>query len=321
MNNIASQILIAFLLDMVIADPIFLPHPVRFLGLLISNIEFFLRRLFKGTLEYLGGFVLMFSIVLISYIPVYLIQFFASKVSNILNLILSVYFIYVSMACRELADRAIDVFASLKKGEIAKARENLKGLVGRDTHNLNFEEIGRATVETVAENINDAVVAPLFYAFLGGAPLAFAYRAVNTLDSMVGYKNEKYARFGFFSAKLDDILNFIPARITGLFFPITALIFGKDMYGCIKTMLKDSKKHLSPNSGIPEAAMAGALGVELGGLSFYGGSPVFRSKLGNPIHPITFDCILEAVKIHYAVSLFALLFFVGVSLIFVSRGF
>lgn len=321
MNEIVLQVLAAFILDITIADPAFFPHPVKTVGFLITKAENILRRFLKGRLEYFGGLILTFIIVALSYFSVYLILSFAGRVLIFLNMIMGAYFIYTSIACRELADRAKDVFKNLNEGQLELARKNLSGLVGRDTYNLSFEDVGRAVIETIAENINDAVVAPLFFAFLGGAPLAFAYRAANTLDSMVGYKNEKYEKFGFVSAKLDDILSFIPARITGLLFVAAALVFRKDLGGCVKTMFKDSRKHLSPNSGISEAAMAGALGVELGGLSFYGGSPVFRSKLGNPIRPITFDCILEAVKIHYAISLFALLLFVGVSLIFVSWGF
>jgi len=212
------------------------------------------------------------------------------------------------------------VLKSLKKGEPEEARRYLSGLVGRDTRGLDDEGIKRAVIETVAENINDAVVAPLFYAFLGGAPLAVAYRIVNTLDSMVGYRNEKYVKFGFASAKLDDILNFIPARLVGLLFPVVAFILKKDARGCVDTMRRDARKHLSPNSGISEAAMAGALGVRLGGLSFYEGRAVSRSEMGKPIRSLTNGCVSEAIKIHYMISVLALTSLSLINLIFYWRG-
>ncbi len=320
MNEIVLQVLTAFILDMTIADPAFLPHPVRLIGFLITRAENILRCFFKDKLEYFGGLILTLTIVAFSYFFVHFVLVFAGRVSNFLGFALGAYLIYASIACRELADRAKDVFKDLKRGQLEQARKNLSGLVGRDTDNLSFEDVGRAVIETIAENINDAVVAPLFFAFLGGAPLAFTYRAVNTLDSMVGYKNEKYEKFGFVSAKLDDILNFIPARITGLFFVVVSLVLGKDLRGCVRTMLKDSKKHLSPNSGIPEAAMAGTLGVQLGGLSLYDGKPIPKSKLGESVRPLTTSCISEAIRIHYAISLLALGSFTAVSLIFWRWG-
>ncbi|HDP70684.1 MAG TPA: cobalamin biosynthesis protein CobD [Actinobacteria bacterium] len=315
MNVLFFQVLFAFTIDLMVADPVFLPHPVRCLGFFIEKFELVLRRFLKGQLEFVGGLVLTSFIVMSSYFFIYLILSFSSHISNYLGFLLGTYFIYVSVACRELGERAKDVLSNLEASDLARARKNLSGLVGRDVQNLNAEEVGKAVIETVAENINDAVVAPLFFAFLGGAPMAFAYRAVNTLDSMVGYRNGKYARFGFTSAKLDDILNFIPARIVGLIFPFIAFILRKNVGGCIKMMLRDAKKHLSPNSGISEAAMAGTLGVQLGGLSFYGGKPVSRSKLGESLRPLTTSCVAEAIKIHYLISFFALFSFIALILV------
>jgi len=320
MNEVFYQVFFAFTLDLMIADPAFLPHPVRIIGFLIAKFEVVLRRFFKGKPEFAGGVILTLVVTILSYFFVKYLLIFADGVSSYLKIIIGTYFIYASMACRELAERANDVLKSLKKGEPEEARRYLSGLVGRDTRGLDDEGIKRAVIETVAENINDAVVAPLFYAFLGGAPLAVAYRIVNTLDSMVGYRNEKYVKFGFASAKLDDILNFIPARLVGLLFPVVAFILKKDARGCVDTMRRDARKHLSPNSGISEAAMAGALGVRLGGLSFYEGRAVSRSEMGKPIRSLTNGCVSEAIKIHYMISVLALTSLSLINLIFYWRG-
>jgi len=181
---------------------------------------------------------------------------------------------------RSLAEAGREIAGYLNTGNMEQARYKVGWIVGRDTANLDTAEVTRATVETVAENIVDGIISPLFYAVIGGVPLACLYRAVNTLDSMVGYKNEKYRDFGMVAARVDDVFNYIPARITGLLIVIAALLLGRDAGGALAAIRRDAAKHPSPNSGITEAGVAGALGVRLGGLNYYGGVASFRAHMG-----------------------------------------
>ncbi len=226
---------------------------------------------------------------------------------------LFVYLVSTTLALRELVHSARLVTLAIKRGEIVEARQNLAMIVGRDTDTLGEESVLRATIETVAENLSDGFVAPLFYLMVGGLPLAMAYKAINTLDSMVGYKNPQYIRFGWAAARLDDIVNYIPARIAGLFVSGGAFI-----YFCFRSsnagiahalfsarnaftmMLRDGRNHSSPNSGVCEAAMAGALGVRLGGPSTYGGSIVVKPYIGDALfsdHRAAADAAIAIVAI------------------------
>ncbi|HHT9120762.1 MAG TPA: adenosylcobinamide-phosphate synthase CbiB, partial [Candidatus Hypogeohydataceae bacterium YC41] len=191
-------------------------------------------------------------------------------------------------------------------GELDTARRHLSGIVGRDTHKLEEGQIIRATVETVAENTVDGILAPLFYAFLGGPALAMAYKAVNTLDSMIGYKNDRYLHFGWASARLDDLANYVPARFASRLIPLASLLVGLRYKECYFFTIRDGRKHPSPNSGIPEAAFAGALGVQLGGPSTYGGILSEKPLLGEPVEPMTTQKISEAVKLAYITSFLGL---------------
>jgi len=175
-------------------------------------------------------------------------------------------------------------------------------IVGRDTKNLNEREIIRATVETIAESTVDGIISPLFYAFIGGAPLAVVYKSVNTLDSMIGYRNERYINFGWAAAKLDDFVNFIPARISAIFLPVAAWFSGNSGFNSLRIALRDKKNNPSPNSGIPEAAFAGALGVQLGGLNFYNSVPILKPTIGDNIHYLEMKHIRESIKIFYICS-------------------
>ncbi|WP_425060752.1 Cobalamin biosynthesis protein CobD [Sporomusa carbonis] len=203
---------------------------------------------------------------------------------------------------RSLAEAGREIAGYLNTGNMEQARYKVGWIVGRDTANLDTAEVTRATVETVAENIVDGIISPLFYAVIGGVPLACLYRAVNTLDSMVGYKNEKYRDFGMVAARVDDVFNYIPARITGLLIVIAALLLGRDAGGALAAIRRDAAKHPSPNSGITEAGVAGALGVRLGGLNYYGGVASFRAHMGDdkvqlsPIH------IEQTIQIMYLVT-------------------
>ena len=207
------------------------------------------------------------------------------------------------IAIKGLKDAAYLVYNPLRKGNLAEARKYTGYIVGRDTDELREEELTRAVVETVAENIVDAVIAPLFYALIGGAPLAMLYRASNTLDSMVGYRNDRYRHFGWASARWDDAMNWIPARLTGLLLILVALLKpGLSAKRAAAAIRRFAHLHPSPNSGIPESAVAGALGIELGGLNVYGGAASERARLGWPLRPRTQRDIVYAVRMLYGVS-------------------
>jgi len=272
----AILILLAYFLDLLLGDPRWLPHPVVFIGKVISILEDMLRRCISSARgERLAGTLLTAIVVgavfLLSRVIIF--RFFAWQVYW--GCLASVYLLYTTFSLRSLEEHVLAIEFPLEKGDLPGARRALSLIVGRDTEHLTEEEISRAALESLAENTGDGIIAPLFYAFLGGVPLAMAYKAVNTLDSMLGYRNERYFYFGWAAAKFDDLVNLIPARLTALFFLVAALVGGEIsplQAGklCAK-ILREGKKHLSPNSGYPEAAAAILLGVQFGGRSFYGG--------------------------------------------------
>jgi len=282
------ELILAFILDLAIGDPRWLPHPVRIIGKAITHMENFLRSFFAGSGERAGGIILVLLIVL----PSALVAFFVSELlrrpaSGLLFVIsnaLLIYLIGTTIALRELVSSAKLVIDLVKAGMLDDARRQLSMIVGRDTADLSEDGMLRATIETLAENLSDGVIAPVFYLSIGGLPFAMAYKAINTLDSMVGYKNDRYIRFGWAAARLDDIANYIPARITGVFIALASFILLRSLHsgnGSLKIMFRDGKNHSSPNSGVPEAAMAGALGVRLGGPSMYGGVIVAKPYIGD----------------------------------------
>ncbi|MEW6738459.1 MAG: adenosylcobinamide-phosphate synthase CbiB [Nitrospirota bacterium] len=284
-------LLLAFLLDLAIGDPGWLPHPVRIIGSAIAKTEVILRRYLKTPLQEKSGGVLL---VIMIVVPVFGIAFFIQKIIvsntpslhysiNALGLIVLIYLTSTTIAVRELINSARIVIESVKNKDIESAKSNLGMIVGRDTGNLSEKGILKATIETLSENLSDGIIAPLFYLAIGGLPLAMAYKAVNTLDSMVGYKNDKYKDFGRAAARLDDIANYIPARISGILIVIVSFFVSRSLFTVhcsLKTMINDGRKHLSPNAGIPEAAIAGALGVKLGGPSIYNGIEIQKPYIG-----------------------------------------
>jgi adenosylcobinamide-phosphate synthase len=224
----------------------------------------------------------------------------------------SALFLWSTISIRSLDRAAREILGLLRRGDLATARRRLSLIVGRDTERLGAAEITRATVETVAESISDGVIAPLFYFLLGGAPLACAYRAVNTLDSMVGYRSERYRDFGMAAARLDDVANFLPARLTALLLVGSALLLGLDWRQAWRIAWRDGARHPSPNSGYTEAAVAGALGVQLGGLNYYQGQPSLRPRLGEPATALEPGHIAGAIRMLYgAVAIFLFLAAVG----------
>lgn len=283
----------AYILDRIIGDPENFPHPVRWIGSAIARGELFFRDLIKE--DKIAGSLLTITVVSIAYIIFYIVNmlYFDHNHSALLSLLLFViilYFTFTTLATGELISAAMSVIEELETGNLEKARKKLGMIVGRDTATLEGNDIRKATIETVAENASDGIIAPLFYFSLGGLPLAMAYKAVNTLDSMVGYKNERYRDFGWASARLDDIANYIPARITGLLIVAAAITLdiltglnrthNLSASRAFKIMIRDGRNHTSPNSGIPEAAMAGALGIRLGGPSNYNGVTVDKPYIG-----------------------------------------
>lgn len=303
------SIYIGYIVDLIVGDPYSFPHPVRFIGNLIKFTEKKLRSIFKSEEGLkIGGFILWIATVGITYLVTYLIVKISSF-NPIVLLIVNSFIIYTTLATKCLKDEAVKIYNVLKTGDIEKSRVQLSYIVGRDTTNLNKQEIIRATVETVAENTVDGIIAPMFYAFIGGSPLAMAYKAINTLDSTVGYKNDKYKDLGFASAKIDDIANYIPARISVILMTIGSLVLGYDYKNCAKIAIRDRKNHKSPNCAYPEGAVAGSLGIQLGGTNIYFGKAVYKPTIGDKHREIEQDDIVKTNKIMYATSITSMLVF------------
>ncbi|ASS76466.1 cobalamin biosynthesis protein CobD [Tumebacillus algifaecis] len=302
---------LAYLIDLLVGDPRWLPHPVVWMGKAITQLDRLLskRQRSKWPERLIGTLfplVIAGGVFALSY---WLLQLLYA-IHPWLSIALEIWLISTTIAVKGLADAGRGVYQALKKGDLALARQRLSWIVGRDTEHLDEREIARGGIETVAENIVDAVTAPLFYALLGGAPLALAYRAVNTLDSMVGYKNDKYLHLGWASARLDDIANYIPARLTVPFLVLAAGGRGKRAWQIAR---RDASKHPSPNSGWAEAAVAGALGIRLGGENRYHGVPSFRAYLGDPTREITPDHILQTIRMLYVSTALYLAFLLSIN--------
>ena len=306
--NILS-IYIGYITDLIVGDPYSFPHPVRFIGNLIRYIEKKIRRVATTDKQLkIGGFVLWFFTVIPTYLITYLIIKLASFNPYVFVFVNS-FIIYTTLATKCLKDEAMKIYRVLKTGDLKQSRIQLSYIVGRDTESLSEAEIIRATVETVAENTVDGIIAPMFYAFIGGAPLAMAYKAINTLDSTVGYKNEKYLYLGFACAKIDDIANYIPARISVLLIYIGSLVLGYDYKKCAKIAIRDRKNHKSPNCAYPEGAVAGSLGIQLGGTNVYFGKPVYKPTIGDKDREIESEDIIRTNRIMYVTSITSMIVF------------
>jgi adenosylcobinamide-phosphate synthase len=276
----------AIILDLLIGDPRWLPHPVIMLGKIIRFLE---KVWNKGKLRRLKGMFLTITIVGGTFFCIYILLYLVNMIHPYAKIIVELYLISTTIAIKGLQQAGKEVLNPLVKGDLILARKKLSYIVGRDTDELPSHEVVRGTVETVAENTVDAIIAPLCWALIGGAPMAMAYRAANTLDSMVGYKNNQYKQFGWASARFDDVVNWIPARITAILIWLFSWFVPRSMkLNALVVTIRDAKKHPSPNSGWPEAMTAGLLGVVLGGLNKYQGVASFRTKMGNPhrkLHP------------------------------------
>ncbi len=290
------KLTIGYVLDILFGDPYWLYHPVRLIGKLISLGERWLRRLFpkSGRGELTAGAMLAVLVTGISFFVPALILYLCTKFWPPLAFILETFWIYQILAGKCLQTEAKKVYRAVAGADIKRSRRLLSYLVGRDTKKLDFREIICATVETVAENTTDGMIAPLIFIAIGGAPLGFAYKAVNTMDSMVGYKTKKYRMFGRVPARLDDAVNFIPARLSGCLMVIAAFVCGYDGKGAARIFFRDRKKHLSPNSAQTESACAGALGIQLGGTHSYFGTLVEKPVIGDDYQPPEAAHILDA---------------------------
>ncbi|WKZ32506.1 MAG: adenosylcobinamide-phosphate synthase CbiB [Thermodesulfobacteriota bacterium] len=300
----ALAFLTALILDLIIGDPEKAPHPVRWIGRIAAFLEAAIRKALPNSAgwERLGGALLWVFVVGGAYAATALVIHYAGLHSTALSFVLSVFFIWAGLSMKALGDEALAVVRALGHG-LDEGRRRLGRIVGRDTGDLEEKEVLKAAVETVAENTSDGVIAPLCFLLLGGPALMMAYKAVNTLDSMVGYRNERYRHFGWFSARMDDAANFVPARLSGALIITASFILGYNWMKSAAMLARDGRNHLSPNSGVPEAAMAGALGVKLGGGSFYGG--VFSEKpwIGDPVKDIDTGTVMSSVSIMRAAGL------------------
>jgi adenosylcobinamide-phosphate synthase len=291
---------LALLADLTTGDPAWFKnfHPVSLIGRLVSLVEPVLRGLLPARI---AGAVLAVIIPAGVYSGAYYFQ--ACIISYPWGWIAIALVLSTLIALRGLISEGRKILGLVNLNDLTGARRGLRSLCGRDPDGLDEAGLRRAVIESLAENASDGVIAPIFYFVLGGLPLAFAYKAVNTLDSMVGYRNEKYMEFGWASARLDDAANFIPARLTGIFISTAALLFGKGT-GAFRTMLRDGRNHPSPNSGVPMAAMAGALGITLGGKTVYGGKFVEKPLIGSGgDNALSGKSASEAVKFTFAGSL------------------
>ncbi|HOI16668.1 MAG TPA: adenosylcobinamide-phosphate synthase CbiB [Geobacteraceae bacterium] len=298
-------VITAVLLDLLLGDPRRLPHPVVGIGRMISVLELLLRRLFRN--ELVGGVLLLVIVVGMTWSLAFLLLKGSYTLSPYLGFAVAVWFSYTCLAARSLHHESKLVADRLATGDLEGARTFLSRIVGRDTDDLSEPEIWRALVETVAENSSDGVIAPLFYLMLGGPALGLAYKAVNTLDSMVGYRNERYLLFGRASARFDDLANWLPARLTGLLMVAVAPLVGLSGKEAFRMMLRDGRNHSSPNSGVPEAATAGALGVRLGGTNRYFGKPVEKPTIGDPRRDLSIESYREAIRLMYGAMALMLL--------------
>lgn len=307
--NFILKIWIAYLLDLVLGDPYWFPHPVRFIGKYITFIE---NRIYSLKNKRVYGGLLTFTVILTTGI----LSYHIAKASQFLE----IFFLYTTLATKSLGAEGIKVYKVLKSGDLKKAQKELSYLVSRDTGEMDEIQVVRSTMETIAENSVDGVIAPMFYAFLGSLmtiggislalPLAMGYKAVNTLDSMVGYKNDRYIDFGMVSAKVDDFFNFIPARLSGLLIiPIATFILGMGIKRPLKVFFRDRKNHSSPNSGHSEAVFAGAIGVQFGGKTKYFGKYFEKPTIGDKLKEFQCDDIKKCYRIMFMTSFVGMILF------------
>ncbi len=295
---------LAYAVDWLIGDPVWLPHPVRWMGRMINGSERLLRTIARNrSTEVFAGLVLTLFVVTTFGIGSWFLLLWLGSLNATLAFLVSVYLAASTLATRSLLDEAQKVRRFLVNGDLLSARQQVARIVGRDTHGLDEREVTRAVIETLAESASDGIVAPMFYLAIGGVPAALAYKAVNTLDSMIGHRGKPYEFFGKCAARLDDVASFIPARITALLLVCAAWTLHLDWRGAWRIMRRDGAKHKSPNAGRPEGAMAGALGVRVGGTNFYAGERCYGQYLGDVHNPLDDQALRNALRLTGCISL------------------
>ena len=300
-----------FILDLMIGDPRWLYHPVCLIGNLIAFLEKILRKIFPKTDqgELAAGIVEVILVCLLSGGIPFLILHILYGISVWAGFALETFWCYQLLATKSLKTESMKVYDRLKNGTLDEARYAVSMIVGRDTRELTETGVTKAAVETVAENASDGVIAPMLYMAIGGVPLMFLYKGINTMDSMLGYKNDKYLYFGRVAAKLDDVANYIPARISGWLMVAGTVFTGMDIKNAAKIYKRDRRNHASPNSAQTEAAMAGALDVQLAGNAYYFGKLYEKPTIGDPIRPVEPEDIKRANRLMYAASILGVVVF------------
>lgn len=294
-------IFLALLLDLLIGDPVWLPHPVVAIGRLIHLLDRALRRAWLN--ERVAGVLLLLVVVISSSGTTWILLKTLTAMLPLAGWVAAVLISSTCLAARSLHKESARVATALLAGDLPAARRYLSFIVGRDTDQLEEAEIWRGVVETVAENTSDGLIAPLFWLTIGGPVGAIAYKAVSTLDSMVGYRNRRYLQLGWASARMDDLLNYIPARVSALLLILSSPLAGLSASNAARITVRDRLKHPSPNSGHPEAAAAGALGVQLGGASSYNGSSSWKEYIGDSLQPLDERAYRGMIKLMYISTL------------------
>ena len=290
--NLTCQVLAAVALDLLVGDPRWRPHPVRCIGWLAQRLERPMRRLIRN--EQAAGIVTVLLVISTTGVSAWGLICLAGLYHPVAADIVSILLIYTTIAAHDLARHSCAVFRALAAGDLEQARWRVGQIVGRDTAHLDEAGVARAAVECVAESTVDGVTAPLFFTILAGPVGAMTYRAINTLDSTFGYTNDRYIRFGWAAARLDDLVNYLPARVTAPLMGCAAALLCRRPVQSWRILRRDGRKHTSPNAGLPEAAMAGTLGIQLGGLNYYDGERLEKPAIGEPIVPIAAEHILAA---------------------------
>lgn len=297
-------LVMGYILDLIFGDPYWMPHPVRFIGNLISILEKVIRRFMPKTKrgEYIGGIILTVMVVSISMVIPLVIILMAKSINTYLALTVETFMCYQILATKSLKVESMKVYDELAKNDLPSARKAVSMIVGRDTKDLTFSGVAKAAVETVAENTSDGIIAPMIFIAIGGAPMGFFYKAINTLDSMVGYKNERYINFGRFAAKLDDVVNYLPARISAYQMILSSFFLKYDYKNAFKIYKRDRYNHASPNSAQTESVCAGALDIQLAGNAYYFGKLYEKPTIGDNIREINYDDIKKANRLLYCTS-------------------
>lgn len=297
-------LVMGYILDLIFGDPYWMPHPVRFIGNLISILEKVIRRFMPKTKrgEYIGGIILTVMVVSISMVIPLVIILMAKSINTYLALTVETFMCYQILATKSLKVESMKVYDELEKNDLPSARKAVSMIVGRDTKDLTFSGVAKAAVETVAENTSDGIIAPMIFIAIGGAPMGFFYKAINTMDSMVGYKNEKYMNFGRFAAKLDDVVNYLPARISAYQMILSSFFLRYDYKNAFKIYKRDRYNHASPNSAQTESVCAGALDIQLAGNAYYFGKLYEKPTIGDDIREINYDDIKKANRLLYCTS-------------------